>query len=201
MCSNQNMPSQRQNRTKAHLKSAMIELIKEKGFHEVTVKDIVEVAAYNRSTFYVHYQDKMELADDLLVSMLLELEASVGKPYVTGRIVYTAELNASHFNIITFIYKHRNFFELINIDDTLPGLHLGFPQSILKIYKKHFIFKTINDIPVNMDYFTRYTAFGFYGLLYNWIHSGFKESQAEFTQKVIDLSKTHIYSIRYIDDN
>ena len=49
-----------------------------------------------------------------------------------------------------------------------------------------------------MDYFKRYTAYGFYGLLLNWINDGFQESQEEFIQEVIDLTKTHIYSFEYI---
>lgn len=190
--------SKRQNRTKEHLKQALIELIKEKGYHSVTVKDIVDNAAYNRSTFYIHYLDKIELAEDLLASMLQGLEASVGEPHIPGHKVYTATLNAPSFNIVSYIYKNRNFFELINYDDTLPGLHTRFPQTILKIYKEQFVFETINKIPVNMDYFKLYTAFGFYGLIRHWIENGFKETQEDFIEEVIELTKTHIYSFKYI---
>ncbi|WP_245671365.1 TetR/AcrR family transcriptional regulator [Pseudobacillus wudalianchiensis] len=201
MKSEQIPASQRQNRTKEHLKQALIELVKEKGYHSVTVKNIVDYASYNRSTFYTHYLDKNELAGDLLVSMLRGLEVSVGRPYVPGHKVYTAKLDAPSFNIVSYIYKNRNFFELINYDDTLPGLHTGFPQTILKIYEEQFIFETINNTPVNMDYFKRYTAYGFYGLLQNWIQSGFRETQEKFIEEAIDLTKTHIYSFKYIGQN
>ena len=115
--------------------------------------------------------------------------------------LYTTKLNAPSFNIVSYIYENRDFFELIKYDDTLPGLHTRFPQTILKIYKEQFIFETINNIPVNMDYFKRYTAYGFYGLFINWIQNDFKESQEEFIQEVIDLTKTHIYSFEYIGNN
>lgn len=199
MGNHQQTLSARQNRTKKHFMLSFIKLIKEKGYHSVTVKDIVDEAAYNRSTFYVHYQDKRELADDLLTFMLEGLEASVGKAYIKSRKVYTTYLNESHLNIISYIFKNRDSFELINVDDTLPGLHLGFPQAVQNIYKNHFIFETINDLPVNMDYFMSYTAAGFYGLLKNWIQSDFKVSREDFIQEVIQLSKTHIYSVRYIE--
>lgn len=184
MNNEQDKTSKRQNRTKEHLKQALIELIKEKGYHSVTVKNIVDHAAYNRSTFYIHYPDKIELVEDLLVSKLQGLEVSVGKAYAPGDKVFTTKLNAPSFNIVSYIYKNRNFFELINYDDTLPGIHTAFPQTILKIYNEQFIFETINNIPVNMDYFKRYTAFGFYGLLQNWIQNGFKETQEKFIQEV-----------------
>ncbi|MCM3567321.1 TetR/AcrR family transcriptional regulator [Neobacillus mesonae] len=198
MNNEQNRTSGRQNRTKEHFKQALIDLIKEQGYHSITVKDIVDYASYNRSTFYIHYQDKIELAEELLASMLQGLETSVGKPYVPGHKVYTSKLNPPSFNIVSYIYKNRNFFELINYDDTLPGLHTRFPQTILKIYQEQFIFETINQIPVNMDVFKRYTAYGFYGLLQNWIQNGFKETKEDFIKEVIELTKTHIYSVEYI---
>ena len=190
--------SQQKNRTKDHLKTSLIELIKKEGYHSVTVKDIVNYAAYNRSTFYVHYQDKIELADDLLNSMLDGLEESVGKPYVPGQKVYTAKIHPPSMNIVSYIYEHRDFFELIKYDDTLPGLHTRFPQTILKIYQEKFAFETINNMPVNMDYFKRYTAYGFFGLIRHWIHTGFEEPQEEFIKEVIDLARTHMYSVKYI---
>jgi len=192
--------SPRRNRTKEHFKSALVRLIKAKGYHAVTVKDIVDAAAYNRSTFYVQYKDKIELAEDLLASMLLGLEEAVGKPHIPGHRVYTAKLNPASFRIIAFIYEHRDFFELLKYEDTLPGLRTGFPETILKIYMEKFTFETINNMPVNMDYFKRYTAYGFYGLILNWITGNFKESQEEFIKEVIHLTKTHIYSFEYIGD-
>lgn len=192
------MLTRQQNRTREHLKQALIALIKEKGYHSVSVKDIVDYADYNRSTFYIHYPDKIALAEDLLLSMLNGLEVEVGKPYESGHKVYTAKLNAFSFSFVSYIYKNRTFFELINCSDTLPGLHTKFPQTILKIYKEKFIFETINNIPVNMDYFKLYTAYGFYGLLQNWIQGGFQVSQEKFIEEVIDLSKTHIHSLKYI---
>ncbi|GAB6926275.1 TetR/AcrR family transcriptional regulator [Paenibacillus sp. JCM 10914] len=194
----QTVTTKRKNRTQEHLKSAFIKLIKEKGYHTVTVKDIVETAAYNRSTFYVHYQDKIELAEDLLTSMLLGLEEAVGKPYIPGHKVYTANLGAPSFNIIAYIYEHRDFFELVKYEDTLPGLHTKFPQTFVKIYKERFRFETIDQIPVNMDYFKRYTAYGFHGLILNWIQNDFRESQEDFIREVIDLTKTHMYSVEYV---
>lgn len=192
--------SQQQNRTKRHLQFALIERIKEKGYHAVTVKDIVERADYNRSTFYIHYQDKIEIAKELLDSMLKGLELSVAIPYVPGRKIYTKRMNASYFHIVSYIYENRNFFELLKVEDSLPGLHTGFEETILTIYQKHFKFETLNQTPVNMDYFKRYTAYGFSGLLKNWIVHGFRISQEEFIQEVIDLANTHIQSVKYVGD-
>ncbi|MBC5638123.1 TetR/AcrR family transcriptional regulator [Ornithinibacillus sp. BX22] len=188
----------RKNRTKEHFQLALIALIKEKGFQHVTIKDIVEYAKYNRSTFYTHYRDKYELAEDLLETMLLGLEEAVGKPFQSKQKISTVHLSKSSFNIISYIYKNGNFFELITYQDTIPELHTRFPQTILKIYQDKFQFETIDHLPVDMDYFTRYTAYGFYGLISHWIHTGFETSQEEFIEEVIRLAQTHMASVRFV---
>ncbi|MEN0645435.1 TetR/AcrR family transcriptional regulator [Alkalicoccobacillus gibsonii] len=193
--------SQRQNRTKTHFRQALIDLIKEMGYHHVTVKDIVDRAAYNRSTFYIHYKYKIDLADDLLSTMLEGLEQSVGKPFVQGQKVYTTHLKNSSIHIVSYIYVNRDFFSLIKYEDTLPGLHTRFPKTFLKIYQEQFEFETIGHAPVNMDYFKKYTAYGFYGLLKYWILEDFQEDQETFIQEVIELTKTHMYSVKYVGGN
>ncbi|RUL56882.1 MULTISPECIES: TetR/AcrR family transcriptional regulator [Lysinibacillus] len=189
--------SQRQKRTKKHLQQAFIQLIKEKGYHSISVKDIVELAEYNRSTFYVHFHDKEHLAQDLLSTMLQNLEASVGEPYEKGQHVNTTKLSKPSFHIIQFIYDARNFFELVKYEDTIPGLHTQFPLTILKIYQEQFEFQTIDNIPVDMDYFKRYTAYGFYGIIMDWITNDFHEPRGEFINKIINLARTHIYAFEY----
>lgn len=190
----------RKKRTKEHFQQALIDLIKEKGFHSVTVKDIVNYAKYNRSTFYTYYYDKYDLAKELLKDKMQELEKSVGEPYQSVREINTAYLNNRYLNIVTYIYKNRNFFELIKYDDTLPNLHTALQQTILKIYQEKFEFKTINNLPVNMDYFRRYMAFGFYGLLVSWITSDFETPIDEFIQEVILLARTHIARVKYLGE-
>lgn len=188
----------RKDRTKMHFRQALIALTKEKGFHSVSVKDIVEYAKYNRSTFYIHYRDKFELADDLLYTNFKLLEESFEKPYRLKREVSTNLLDHSFFHIISSIYNNREFYDLINYVDTIPKLHTRFPQIILKMYQEKFEFKTINDLPVNMDYFKRYTAYGFYGLLAKWINTGFQTPQEELIKEVIMLTQTHMASVKYI---
>ncbi|MGE7751097.1 TetR/AcrR family transcriptional regulator [Lysinibacillus fusiformis] len=190
--------TQRQERTRRHFYSTLVDLIKKKGFQAITVKDIVEQAGYNRSTFYVHFQDKVELAENLLEQMLNGLEQAVGEPYLFGERVYTTKLKAPSFNIIHYMYQNRTFFELLNFEDTIPGLHTRMPLTITKIYQEQFNFETINNQPVNMDMFKHYTSYGFYGLMMQWIASGYEKSEEALIKDVIELTRTHIYAFEYI---
>ena len=54
----------RSRRTRQALHQALIRLIVERGYDEITVADIADAADTGRSTFYAHFTDK----DDLLRS-------------------------------------------------------------------------------------------------------------------------------------
>lgn len=63
-------PDRRVNRTRRVLKEALTDLILEKGYERVTVRDVLDRADVGRSTFYAHFVDK----DDLLMTILADLE-------------------------------------------------------------------------------------------------------------------------------
>lgn len=50
-------------KTKKNLKNTLLQLLEEKSFEQVTVKEICERSATSRITFYTHYADKYELLD------------------------------------------------------------------------------------------------------------------------------------------
>lgn len=50
-------------RTRASIQQAFLELLAEKGFQAITVKDITQRAEINRATFYAHFPDKYALLE------------------------------------------------------------------------------------------------------------------------------------------
>lgn len=57
-------------KTKKILKENLILLLEKKTFEQVTVKEICEESDTSRVTFYTHYNDKYELADDIFKDMI-----------------------------------------------------------------------------------------------------------------------------------
>ncbi len=53
-------------KTQEALKQAVIGLMSEKKFDEITIQDIADRANLNRGTIYLHYQDKFDLLDKLI---------------------------------------------------------------------------------------------------------------------------------------
>lgn len=69
-------------KTKELLRTALLELIQEKGYDRITVQDILDRADVGRSTFYAHYRDKEDLLDrgfdDVRAALAAESSAAEG---------------------------------------------------------------------------------------------------------------------------
>lgn len=57
-------------KTKKNLKETLISMLNEKPFEQITVKEICNTSDTSRVTFYAHYSDKYELADDIFKDMI-----------------------------------------------------------------------------------------------------------------------------------
>ncbi len=51
----------RKRRTKSRLSKALVELVKEKRFDDISVQNVIDRADVGRSTFYTHFRDKEDL--------------------------------------------------------------------------------------------------------------------------------------------
>jgi AcrR family transcriptional regulator len=55
------------------IRKAVIELMSEKSFDDITIQDIANRANVNRGTIYLHYVDKFDLLDKLIDDHINEL--------------------------------------------------------------------------------------------------------------------------------
>lgn len=94
-------------RTRQLLQDALRKLLEQKGFDDITVQDVTEVATLNRATFYAHYPDKFALLEELIrVSFLQRLGernvqfdgtcSSAFKAIILTVCDYLQELQRSH---------------------------------------------------------------------------------------------------------
>ena len=76
-------------RTRALLLSALLDLIVERGYEELTVQDIVDRANVGRSTFYKHFLDKRALllsgVDGLQGLLTQQRTAQDSRPKISAR--------------------------------------------------------------------------------------------------------------------
>lgn len=60
-------------RTKSQLRAGLLELMKTKPLKNITIKELVDFADINRSTFYLHYRSTYDVLEDLEEELLDQL--------------------------------------------------------------------------------------------------------------------------------
>ena len=59
--------------TKKAIKETFLQLLDEKPYSQITVKDIVETCGINRNSFYYHYADLPALVEEIIEDDILKL--------------------------------------------------------------------------------------------------------------------------------
>ncbi|QXE01237.1 TetR/AcrR family transcriptional regulator [Terribacillus sp. DMT04] len=173
-------------RTKEAIRNALIQLIEEKGFEAITVKDITTAAKINRGTFYAHYQDKFDLMKQCEDKIMLDLSriARENFPKVLASLE-TDSPTAQPFSITVSIYEYLNKNSDVMTAVLGPKGNLSF-QTRLKefmwgeIYgnNPHSFVKEEN-FRVPKQYLASYMGNAILGVTQQWLHSGRKESPLE----------------------
>lgn len=122
-------------KTKRNLKNTLIELLNEKTFEQITVKEICERSQTSRITFYTHFADKYELLD----SIFQEYLASARNEYADLNKLNNPEKNP--------IQNYCNLLESI-LDlclSTIPFLNNTFPSdgSYINTSFYHYLYKYV----------------------------------------------------------
>lgn len=110
-------------RTRKMLREAMITLAIQKGFANITINDIVELAMVNRATFYRHYQDKYDLVESYLDELYTDLNAAPAPP------PSPAEPNPRLVKLFEHIRDHAPFYRAM----LGPQGYSGFGERIRRL--------------------------------------------------------------------
>jgi len=69
---NEKKTDRRIQRTRQSLRAALLELIKEKDYDDISIEEITERANVGRTTFYLHYKDKEDLLMEEISAIMYE---------------------------------------------------------------------------------------------------------------------------------
>jgi AcrR family transcriptional regulator len=176
-------------RTRKMIKEAFVELMEEKGFDAVTVKDITTRAGINRGTFYAHYQDKFDLMDKYQEEILTEI-AEIAKRNLPNTL---SEINASSptlkpvstvVSILEYNDQNHRFMKTL----LGPKGDLTFQNRLKKFMWNALIKNNPNSVLkeenllVPGHYLVSYIASAHIGVVQQWLNSGRKESPEEMAR-------------------
>ncbi len=125
-------------KTKKNLKNTFINLLLNKPFDKITIKELCEISDTSRITFYAHYKDKYDLIEDISKDMVGIAKAE----YQRLQSENNQEKNSikSYCNfldcVLNVYYDNFEFFSHISSYEN-PYLNFAFYEYILKYLKIH----------------------------------------------------------------
>lgn len=162
-------------KTKTKLRETFWEIYQEKPIEKISVREIIEKAHFNRSTFYEYYPD--------IYAVLNEIEEELFDRLFGNKtqliLDYNLSLDELVYEIAQNYKKHQKYLKV------LLGKN-GDPQFLDKI-KEHlkFLIRPLIDSGhvitcQNPDYFLEYLTNGLIGMLIYWQQKDRKRSIEEF---------------------
>src|SRR5690606_3368794 len=102
----------------------------------ITVSEIAEQADFNRGTFYTHYQDKIDLLEDLYTDALEGIRQSYVEPYKNMDRALIKDDDPSVSLIFKHIEKHKNLFQALDIIGGDPGIYNRLEEFLWNLFTK-----------------------------------------------------------------
>ena len=175
-------------RSKNLIWAALIDLLNEKNFEDITINEIVAKGQLSRSAYYNHFTSK----EDILCSYLIEIANNYLKippadypNYLISDEFYKSLIIMFHENATFFcLIKKRNIWYVIEKEMfSIFFSRVGNLDHYVNVYQ----FK-----PVYIQYYVRCLMSAIIGLLFHWIKNPERETPEEFFEifKIIRRTST-----------
>lgn len=172
-------------KTQAAIQNSFWELLDEEGFAKIKVKQILQRADINRSTFYTYYDDKYALLDTV-EEELFEGFRNIGRQMSSAMItVHRSDLSSirDYYNqMANYIYRNGKKIALLVCDEGDPAF-----VSKLITMDRDFWRQTglIEKLAIPQRYAFSAFAAMIVSLITEWAKSDFHETSEEFS-KIMD---------------
>lgn len=179
-------------KTKKLIKTALSELIQEKGFDHVTITDLTQRANINRGTFYLHYQDKYDLLEKFENEVLDDINTNAENFIKSIKDIdflgedFSNEIKPFINKVFTYIKENYIIMKVI----LGPKSDMRFQNKIKKalnilLTEKGWdnYFDSQNTF-VSKNYFISYLVSAHIGVIRQWIDSGMNESAENMAEMI-----------------
>ncbi|MCI5745069.1 MAG: TetR/AcrR family transcriptional regulator [Erysipelotrichaceae bacterium] len=147
--------------TKEYLSNALLSLMDEKNFEDITITDIVKKANVSRVAFYNNYKNKFHLLKDIVLELSTYLLEEIGRPF---------EKNVD-------CHWYESFFERIkNISDIIQTLYKANLQSDYIQIVNEYILSKADNVNDTIAYNRLVWNGGIQNVIWFWLKRNMKES-------------------------
>ena len=171
-------------KTRKQLQDGFISLLLEKSIKDITVKELCDKVDLNRGTFYLHYKDIYDMADQLENELFDRLENVLSNHP-------SSQLKDEPFPLLLDLF--------ILIKETAPFCtvllgnngDIAFFNKLKSVLRdkcfSHWMELFNTDKVDKFEYFYNFIVSGSIGIVESWLKNGLKESPEEISAIVCDI--------------
>jgi AcrR family transcriptional regulator len=144
------------------IKKAIVELMSEKSFDDITIQDISDRANVSRGTIYLHYLDKFDLLDKLIEEHIDEM----------GEICKsTSEMDFTEANLPWFEYLKSQylFFSTMLASKGAPSFRRQFKEFLIEEFKDEVDITKGKNHGLNEEIIIQFIVTSYVGIVEWWI--------------------------------
>lgn len=175
-----NQDGRRVKMTKALLKTSLIELMKTKSIHTISIKEICSGADINRSTFYRHYNTQYELYDEIVHEILSELI----KAYQKSR-ENEDDMQDSIAAVLEIAERNREVCLVILSDKGNVTMGESFVKAISPVVEEE-----ASELSI---YLFQFMAAGLANIVWTWLNKPVRQTPKELASLMTSMMKHGIY--------
>ena len=176
----ENAEGRRVKMTKALLKASLIDLMKTKSIHTISIKEICSGADINRSTFYRHYNTQYDLYDEIVHELL----DSLIEAYTTSRD-NGDNLQDSIAAVLEVSEKEREVCLVILSDKGNVTMGESFVKAISPVMSDE-----MGELSV---YLFQFMAAGLANIVWTWLNKPIRPSAKELATLITSMIQRGLY--------
>lgn len=178
-------------KTREAINKALIELMSEKSFENITINDISERANLNRGTLYLHYTDKYDLLDKCIKDHLSHMLnfCMLSKP---GEVL---DVLKSPLPLFQYFEEHYSFYSSMLTNKGLTCFQEQLIQMVKSGIKERLQIGEINPED-NKEVVVQYMASAFVGVVEWWITNNMPVAPQMMAQQLGDIFEKNVALVR-----
>jgi AcrR family transcriptional regulator len=182
------------NQTRNKIVNAFIDLLKNKRFGKITVKEIIENADINRSTFYAYYLDKYDLLEKVEADYFKGLGVLIDNVILSLTESDVQEIvKVFSRKYAEYMYDHGEMFLCFTHDEDIgPSFNVRVNQSIQALWSND---KGRQHLTIGYRYACAILIGMAANLIFEWVRNDMKESPdeiADIFQKTVSIVMNNI---------
>jgi AcrR family transcriptional regulator len=147
------------------IKKAVIELMTEKSFDDITIQDISDRANVNRGTIYLHYLDKFDLLDKLMEEHINQLrdicESGNDSEWIEATLIFFEYFESNYL-----------FFSTMLASKGAPSFRSRFLGFLIKEFKDWVDTTNGKNHGLSEDVIVKFVANAYVGVVESWLKDG-----------------------------